>query len=177
MVSEVYASQHPDLSPATRVTYCFTICMDYWNKLKDLMRQYKFENDEEEIWFFKVIKPKFTALLEYYTLVHHAELFMPALHDENAHIFWKKETEKIRKFYRQHLDFCDYYKSGSTGMDYIYFLRKNAEDCKDCRNKLYDTEDNLITSHSHLVSSLLAYDMYDAYIEQQVKKVDDHISL
>ena len=98
MVSEVYASRHPDLSPASRVTYCFTLCMDYWNRLKDLIKSYQFENDEEEVWFFKVIKPNFTVLLEYYKLVNHAELFMPSRQDENLQTFWKKEQEKIKKF-------------------------------------------------------------------------------
>src|SRR5690242_1081131 len=91
MISEVYTAQQPDLSPASRITLCFKICMDYWTRLKDLMKNYSFENEEEEIWFFKVIKPRFTSLIEYYTLVYHAELFMPSLTEDNAHTFWKKE--------------------------------------------------------------------------------------
>jgi hypothetical protein len=177
MVSEVYSSQRPNLSPASRVTLCFKICMEHWSRLKDLMKAYNFVNDEEEIWFFKVIKPKFTALIEYYTMVYHAELFMPSLNEENIHTFWKKEKEKIKKFYQQNEAFYEYYKSGDISMDYIYFLRKNAEGCQNCYNKLYDTDNSLATTHGNTVSALLAYDMYDAYIMQQVKKVDDHISL
>jgi hypothetical protein len=142
-----------------------------------MLKCYQFLNDEEEIWFFKIIKPKFTALIEYYTLVYHAELFMPSLKEDDTHTFWKKEKEKIKKFYRQHTEFCEYYKSGDTSMDYIYFLKKNAEDCKHCFNKLYDTDSSMATTHGNTVSALMAYDMYDAYIMQQVKKVDDHISL
>jgi len=177
MVSEIYASQHPDLSPASRVTLCFKICTDYWNRLKELMKDHNFEDDDEEIWFFKHIKPKFTALIEYYTLVYHAELFMSSLNEESLDAFWKKEKEKVKKFYCAHEPFCEYYKNNETCMDYIYFLRKHAEDCKECYNKLFDTDHQFITTHSNTVSSMLAYDMYEVYIMQQMKKVDDHISL
>lgn len=177
MVSEIYSSQQPELSPAGRITMCFKICMDHWGRLKELMKDYSFADDEEEIWFFKVIKPKFTALIEYYTLVYHAELFMPSLTEDNTHAFWRKEKEKINRFYLQQEAFCEYYKSGDTCMDYIYFLRKHAEGCRNCFNKLYDTDNSLVTAYSNTISSMLAYDMYDEYIMQQVKKVDDHISL
>lgn len=151
--------------------------MDYWSKVRDMVKKFDFANDEEEIWFFKDLKPKFTALIEYYALVYHAVLFMPTLNEEDMHAFWRKENEKIRQFYSRNTAFCQYYKSGNTSLDRVYFLRSNAEGCNNCYNKLYDADPEMVTSHGHLASTLLAYDMYEAYIQQQAKKVDDHISL
>ena len=177
MVSEVYTSRQIDFSETSRITYCFKVCMDYWTRLRAQAKTHNFADEEEEIWFFKLLKPKFTALLEYYTFVYHAVLFMPTLNDEEMHAFWKKEKEKINQFYAKNGAFCQYYKSGNTSLDRLYFLRTNAADCTNCYNKLYDTDPEMVSSHGHLASTMLAYDMYEAYIQQQSKKVDDHISL
>jgi hypothetical protein len=177
MVSEVYVSRQIDLSATSRVTYCFKVCMDYWNRLKEQLRSYTFASEEEEIWFFKSLKPKFTSLIEYYTFVYHGLLFMPALAEDDMQAFWNKEKDKIKQFYSKNAAFCQYYKSGNTSLDQLYFLRSNAIDCLNCYNKLYDTDAQMVTTHGHLVSTLLAYDMYDAYLQQEAKKVDDRISL
>lgn len=177
MVSEVYVSRQIDLSATSRVTYCFKVCMDYWNRLKEQLRSYTFANEEEEIWFYKSLKPKFTSLIEYYTFVYHALLFMPSLGEDDMQVFWNKEKDKIEQFYSKNAAFCQYYKSGNTSQDQMYFLRSNAIDCFNCHNKLYDTDAEMVTTHGHLVSTLLALDMYDAYIQQEAKKVNDRISL
>ncbi len=167
MLSEVYTSRRLDLSSSSRVTYCFKSCVEHWNKLRELVKSQPFQDQEEEIWFFKQIKPKFTALIEYYAMVHHAELFIPTLKEADVPAFWKKETEKIQQFYHKHAAFYDYYKSGQTYMDSAYFLRSNEEDRNADFNKLYDPDACMATSHSNLATSLLAYDMYEAYITQQ----------
>jgi hypothetical protein len=84
MLSEVYTSARLDLAPTSRVAYCFKICVEYWTKLKDQVKLQQFADEAEEIWFFKTMKPKFTALIEYYTLVYHAELFMPSLREHSG---------------------------------------------------------------------------------------------
>ena len=72
LLSEVYQCRRLDLSPSSRIAFCFKISVDYWNKLRLYAKDHGFANEEDEIWFFKTIKPKFTALIEYYTLVYNA---------------------------------------------------------------------------------------------------------
>lgn len=171
LLSEVYQCRRLELTPSNRIAFCFKISVDYWNKLRQQVKQRGFATDEEEIWFFKTIKPKFTALIEYYTLVYNAELFMPRLRIEDAQAFWRKEADKVKNFYAQHADFCSYYKNGRTESDHLYFLRANVNGYKCNGMKVYDMDDDLITSHGHLVTCLLAFDMYEAYILQQARKV------
>jgi hypothetical protein len=171
MLSEIYQSRRLDLSGSGRTAYCYKISIEYWTRIKDQVRQEQFADEAEEIWFFKFLKPKFTSLIEYYTMVYHAELFMPVTEEENAPAFWKKENEKASNFYRQHAAFCEYYKSGATHMDRAYFLRSECKNPASAGNKLYDTDIDMVTSHGHLATSLLAYDMYATYILQQSKKV------
>jgi hypothetical protein len=171
MLSEIYQSRRQELTGSGRTAYCYKISIEYWTRIKEMVKENQFADEEEEIWFFKSMKPKFTSLIEYYTLVYHAELFMPVTEEENVPAFWKKENDKVNNFYRQHAAFREYYKSGQTHLDRAYFLRSQCKDPKTAHNKLYDTDTDLVTSHGHLATSMLAYDMYATYILQQSKKV------
>jgi hypothetical protein len=171
MLSEIYQSRRLDLCPATRIAYCFKLSVEYWTRLNDCVKASQFTDSEEEIWFFKTMKPRFTSLIEYYTLIYHAELFMPSLSETETNAFWKKENEKAKKFYRQYSDFCKYYKAGRTDMDHVYFLRHDLKPSGTYGNRLYDTDPEMVAPYGHLATSLLAYDMYATYILQQVNKV------
>ena len=169
MMCEIKNTCEMGLSPTSHIAYCFKVSVEYWSKLRVHVKTQLFTSEAEEIWFFKSMKPAFTALIEYYTMTYHAELFMPVLKEDDVHAFWKRETDKIRKFYRQHSVFCEYYKSGRTSMDHIYFLRCNIKDYSSSFSKLYDTDEEMITSHGHLATSLLACDMYESFIMEKVK--------
>jgi hypothetical protein len=143
--------------------------MDHWQKILRHVNAHAFANEAEEIQFFKTVKPKYTSLIEYYTMVYHAELFRPTCEDE-LQAFWRKENARAARFHCEHASFCAYYKSGCTSMDQIYFMRCNHNCCNEKRNMLYDADDAMITSHGYLATSLLAYEMYEVYVLQQMTK-------
>jgi hypothetical protein len=144
--------------------------MDHWQKIARQVSTHTFADEAEEIQFFKIVKPKYTSLIEYYTMVYHAELFKPLADEQDIEAFWKKENARVARFHREHAAFCSYYKSGCTSMDAIYFLRCDHNCCSEKRNMLYDTDDGMIASHGYLATSLLAYEMYEVYVLQQVTK-------
>lgn len=173
MLSEIYLSRQMDLTGNGRTAHCYKISMEFWTRIKEIVKQNPFADEAEEIWFFKVMKPKYTSLIEYYTMVYHAELFMPVSEEENGPAFWKKEHDKVSSFYKNNTCFCDYYKSGETKKDRDYFLRSQCANPQETMNKLYDTDHEFVTSHGYLATSLLAFDMYSAYSLQQAKKWPD----
>jgi len=60
---------------------CFQSCIKYWDILRGEVATYTFPDEDEEVNFFKNIKPLFTSQAEYYTLLYHAEMFKPDEHD------------------------------------------------------------------------------------------------
>lgn len=169
MLQELDHCRRSDFSSTGRIAYCFKICMDRWQSILRQLSAYAFASEAEEIQFFKTIKPKYTSLIEYYTMIYHAELFRPAAEDELL-AFWRKESARVDGFNREHAAFTAYYKSGCTSMDHIYFLRCSGNCCSGKRNMLYDREESLIASHGHLATSVLAFEMYEVYIFQQMMK-------
>ncbi|HEY4061096.1 MAG TPA: hypothetical protein VGM30_04310 [Puia sp.] len=61
-----------------QVEACFKSSLEYWGKVRQRVKERSFATPEEEIHFFKVIKPLFASRIEYYTWCYHTLLFMPA---------------------------------------------------------------------------------------------------
>src|SRR5580692_10871957 len=75
----------------------YKIALDYWEKVKALVRQNGFRDEEAEVAFFSAVKPKFTAALEYFMLLYQHRLFCPP-GKPDAGSFHDHELEKIRRF-------------------------------------------------------------------------------
>ena len=95
---------------------CFIVSEKAWAQLKEELERHKFENKQEEIWFFKSMKPQFTGLIKYFTLLYRAELFVP--NEAAAFIlFWQQELKRIQCFFDKNASFYAYFKSGETHHD------------------------------------------------------------
>jgi hypothetical protein len=93
-------------------------------KLKAFISDYVFENEEEEIHFFKVTKPKLFSKLIYYQKVYKIETMRPNGSNSVQIKYIKKELDRLTDFFNQNLDFYKYYRSDSTHLDKHFFLRK-----------------------------------------------------
>ncbi len=82
-----------------------------------------FPGEAEEIRFFKEIKPRFFSLLIYYSNVYNIEMRMPVGSTDDKRNHLVRTQEKIRNFFDMNLELYGYYRSGSTHLDHIYFLR------------------------------------------------------
>ena len=105
---------------------CFNICNHAVMTLHDLVKEKGFADHQEEIQFFKELKPKFTSLLRYYILLYNHHLFKPAECNECAqylerslHVL-KRSDDNPGGFFTN--------ESGSDHFDQQYFIRKD-ENC------------------------------------------------
>src|SRR5580700_10955746 len=111
-VRDINAILQTNSSDKEKMESCFRGGMDHWNKLKEKIKREGFERDEEEIHFFKCIKPRFTGEIEYYTQRYHAILFSPESDKQSQINFWDGELGRIDKFFGTFHQFFNYYRSG-----------------------------------------------------------------
>jgi hypothetical protein len=145
-----------------RLQQCYETAQRYWISLQIKMVAQGFGSAEEEIRFFKEVKPLFTSEIEYYNLVYRLEFFKPVGRSElAAHI--QKEQSRLQSFIDSNRQFYQYYKSGQTHLDKNYFLRSAKVD-----QTLFSHKSSLdpaaYTSHDQLVSNLLTLEKYDCYL-------------
>ena len=116
--------QHTDFRQ--HIECCFHIC-ESTNQLVDKqLASATFRSEEEEIIFFKHIRPKFSSLVEFYSIIYRAELFLPE--GQNAKMqFWKNELQRAENFFDFNKEFYQYIKDGETFRDKEYFLRSSEE--------------------------------------------------
>jgi len=145
------------------VECCFRAAAGFWLHLREALENYHFNSEEEEIDFFKNVKPLFTSQIEFYTLIYQGILFKPEGDPIKIESFWENESARLGRFRENKQAFVRYYKSGDTSLDKLYFLRNSNTARNGIVSKIYDKNANLSTSHDGLVAALIAHEMYYEY--------------
>ena len=138
-------------------------------KLRDFFIKYRFESKSEEINFFRNIKPKFLSKLIYYRKIFDIESNLPVGLSADINAYYLNVLDTIKNYIESNKDFFTYYRSHSSLLDEIYFVRKepdlwlslNSEDCE---------QDNFATIYDHKLSKLLAYEKISAFLIESINK-------
>jgi hypothetical protein len=151
-----------------RIECCYQTANKYWLLLRTDLMDHEFASIEEEIDFFKSIKPLFTSEIVYYSLVYHAELFQPTKNSELRNLLLR-ERNRLSKFVWNNPDFYDYYKSGQNDKDEFYFTRANNDLSNIINAPIHDADSTTATSHDYLVAQIIALERYDKYLDEKLK--------
>ena len=109
MIHELHLCKGRYYPPIIEIEYCFQIAYRAWGRIRVKLTHYQFSCDDEEIEFFKVLKPKFTAEIEYYSLLYHCLIFEPA--EAGAVLrFWQKEYQRLTDFQAENNAFLQCYR-------------------------------------------------------------------
>ena len=131
-----------------------------------------FSNTEAEICFFKTIKPRFVSRLIYHNKVYNIETHRPNGLVKVKRKYIQKELNKLKHYFDDNLGFYRYYRTGSTYLDHKYFLRGK----QDIRLKLdastYESDPDFCASHDSNISRILANDLLQVYLENELTKLD-----
>jgi hypothetical protein len=126
--------------------------------------QYDFCSDEEEIRFFRTMKPALLSELAYYQLLYFSVVFCPEV-PRMQKAFWQRETERLACFKEKNSAFYEYYTSGRTDMDHEYFLRSRSASNKESGTK-----------YASLIAELWAVERYCAYARRKLSAMQKQIS-
>jgi len=93
-------------------------------QLKTIITTGEFRSTDDEIRFFKKIKPQFDGRLIFYLLLLRMHAGLSAI-PMNRHAAYARELERLQPFYQQHYSFWQYYRMDQTDLDEHYFLRRS----------------------------------------------------
>jgi hypothetical protein len=143
---------------------------DVLSDLKDFIRRYTFSSVEEEISFFKEIKPVFISQLVYHKVLFKIQSRRSYASSADVNVIYKMYLKKFDRYLRKHEHFLQYCMAGSTRHDRLYFTRKGAV----LQNLNYD--ENFTTQFDHKFGKFLGYQLVRDYIKS-VQRRDDSSSL
>lgn len=100
--------------PIQRSENAVNIIINAVEKLKIIFEKEKTKSQEQEIDFFKNIKPKFTSKLIYYNAIYKIETKKPHGGERIVKKYINNELEKLKRYFDSNLDFYRYYRTGSN---------------------------------------------------------------
>jgi len=143
-------------------------------KLKEIhiwLKKYVFKTLQEEIYFFKELKPKLVSKLIYYKSILKLVSTAPQTKKDKRKQYEKLLTE-IHRYSLQNREFYEYYRSRSSHKDEDHFVRQSYKDIikYDCYLINYDSK--LSTSHDYNVAIIMANDLFVIHLENKLDELD-----
>ena len=163
--------ERSEASAITKSLEASHVLANAFNRLKAFVLSYNFRDEEEEILFFKEIKPRLCYRLIYYRKVYNIEMNRPAGVDKQREYLCEK-LDEINRYNARRLDFIRYYRSGSTHLDALYFLRGKADPEQYLETFYYELDPLFSTNCDFKVAKIMANDMLSAYLMQEIELLD-----
>ncbi|MCC9137532.1 RteC domain-containing protein [Pontibacter silvestris] len=167
------AENQPDLSPAQRREKYLQLINASIAELKLRVIHHHFDKEQEEIHFFKYLKPRFSSLLIYHSRLALIELKKPvgSLQDLRRH--YKNELRLIRVFYDHHVQLHQYMLSEAFFLDARLFVRGNSELPYHYSTSAVDTDTRFTTHYDYVVARLQANQRLRDYLLQALRNLDE----
>ncbi|MBE9487914.1 MAG: RteC domain-containing protein [Bacteroidetes bacterium] len=136
----------------------------YFEELREIAYNKKFSK-EEEIYFFKEIKPDILAKIKFFDLLSKMEI--EKYYAEVLEDYYKKYLDQIQSHFKDNFEVYLYYKSDETYLDNYYFTRKELKD-----NVLHKERDpKFSTNVDYIIAEIKFMDMLFLYINKKIKSL------
>lgn len=159
--------------PIKRCENAIDITLKSLQKLKILFEKEKNKSQDQEIDFFKIVKPKFTSKLIYYNAVFKIETKKPHGGERILKKYLNNELDKLKRYFDSNLDFYRYYRTGSSYLDHKYFVRGKFDVKLALDSFYFEADHTFSTSHDFKVAKILAHDLIQVYLEDKLLIMDN----
>lgn len=160
--------EHVKIENVNYVPVAIKLIKSYIEQLKQFIEENEFKSNQEEIFYFKELKPQFCALLIYYFRVHDYQINTPigSSAEKQAHI--KKQLNSLTLDFTKHRSFYLYIISEETHLDEKYFLRENAK--KNLAFETYSTDFDFryCTGFDQKVAMLIAHKKLEYFYQNEL---------
>lgn len=142
-------------------------------KIKGWVIGHDFDCWENEITFFKELKPQFISQYIYFSKIVAYLSSFPASGIKYKKKIIESEFEKLQYFYIENSEFVSYYRRKATYLDRKHFLRFKYDLDVKLSPDFHSYDERFSTTHDYLVATIIAYDQYEAFLKAQVNLLKD----
>ena len=141
-------------------------------KLKTFFIKYKYLKKNEEIEFFRDIKPKFVAKLIYYNEIYCIETSCPLGSKKTIRKYYRAELLKLKVFFEENKEFYRYYRTGNNCLDSKYFTREKYDLKLMLDSSFFQADHRFTTSTDYKVARILANNEIEKFLEERIEKLE-----
>ena len=145
-------------------------------KLKEIhkwLKKHVFLSVQEEIYFFKELKPKMVSKLLFYKELLKLEASLPPSKKKKRKHYEELLTA-IHQYVTTNKEFYEYYRSRTSFRDEDLFVRHCYKDIIRYDCYLINFDSKLSTSHDYNVATIIANDMFTSHLENKLGELNSN---
>ena len=148
-----------------------------YEQLREMTINYLFPSVEDEICFFKELKPEILSKYIYFSKVYHIELKCPDGSNDCIREYLSAELDKLTYFFRNNIEFYQYIRSQSTHLDNFYFTRKSigTSTIPSFESFQYDADPLFSTGYDYKVAKILCNKYLKVYLENRIANLNNNV--
>lgn len=156
-----------------QLEYAVGRCKVALDRMRKLVIQEGFADQQSEIYFFKRIKPAVYSKLLYFRSVFEIESNRNEADKHGMKMYLQQQMDKIKDYMDQHQVKVQYYKCGFKHLDEKYFVRENQEIPLEIQSDHHLLDETFFTWHDHTFSMIRANEMLMDYIRKELEKLEN----
>lgn len=144
--------------------------------VKKIVTEEGFKDDEEEIHFFRIIKPQILGKLIYYNKVYRIETTCPVSNGKMYYSYFSGQLANLKREYIDHIcnsDFYRYYRSGRTDRDDIFFKRGNINYHDGLNSIVFEIDPTFSTFFDYKTARIIANELLYSYLLTKINPDED----
>jgi len=141
-------------------------------ELKEFIIHYTFKDKDEEIKFFKEIKPMFLGELIYYMEVFQVEAWKPPVGREDEIAHYGLGARRVDFYLKRYNELYTYYRKASSANDEQYFLRTETGPGLITPISASDMDPRFSTIYSFQFAKMQAYERFSNYLQQCIYRLE-----
>ena len=168
---EIHNKEDKILSQSKRLideAYEMTLYLqDLLGSVKKYLIEEGFKNDEEEIHFFRCIKPQILGKLIYYNKIYRIETTCPVSNGKMYYSYFSGQLANLKREYIEHIcnsDFYRYYRSGRTDRDNTYFKRGNINYHDGLNSIVFEIDPEFSTFFDYKTARIISNELLYTYL-------------
>jgi len=148
--------------------------------LKNRLLEFGFKNEQEEICFFKEMKPQVLSKLLYFNKIYTIELKRPNGSNLIQKNYYEQELNSLTFFFNRNLDFYQYYRSNAMHLDDYYFRRGKPNIRLGVDSSQFINDTTFSTCYDYKVAKILSNEILRIYLNkklQQIDRLSEHLGI
>lgn len=130
-----------------------------------------FKSEDEEVNFFRTIKPQILGKLIYYNKIYRIETACPVNNGKIYENYFSNQLSNLKREYMEHIcnsDFYRYYRSGRTDRDNIYFKRGHINYHDGLNSMVFEMDPSFSTFFDYKVARIISNELLYTYLISKI---------
>ncbi|NML22446.1 hypothetical protein HHL16_16295 [Pseudoflavitalea sp. G-6-1-2] len=165
---QLAATKATQSTPLLQSKAAIPVCLEHVRILRKHLKAYRNVPRDQEIHFFRYIKPQFVSQYLFHVLQYRLHYSWPKGDVETEQLYLEEELNHIRRFFKKNHQFCCYYSADSIYLDNIYFLRGQQDVEPSPEHLICGTDPSFNTPKDLLVARVIANNLFRTYLHEQL---------